>query len=87
MNRTIIERLNSLVKTTTSCTFSDFCIGPKQGQWGYAARFDARRYFAVPGNYDKDTRKLTQEFSWLAIWRRSQSWPTDSLLSIYAMRV
>jgi calcineurin-like phosphoesterase family protein len=24
-----------------------------------------KKTFAVPGNHEKDTRKLTQEFSWL----------------------
>ena len=50
MNRTIIERLNSLVKTNDILYFlgGTSASVQKQGQWSCAARFDARRYSLCP---------------------------------------
>jgi calcineurin-like phosphoesterase family protein len=66
MNRTIIERLNSVVKTNDLLYFlGDFCIGPKARAVELRREIRCKKIFAVPGNHDQDTRKLTQESSWL----------------------
>jgi len=50
MNRTILDRLNSLVKTNDFLYFlGDFCIGPKaRAARSCAASFGARRYLLCP---------------------------------------
>lgn len=66
MNRTVIERLNILVKTNDILYFlGDFCSGPKAKAVELRRKIRCKKIFAVPGNHDKDTHKLTQEFSWL----------------------
>jgi calcineurin-like phosphoesterase family protein len=62
MNRTIVERLSILVKTNDLLYFfGDFCIGPKAKAVELRREIRCKKIFAVPGNHDKDTRKLTQD--------------------------
>src|SRR5713101_6073216 len=66
MNQAILERLNARVKANDILYFlGDFCIGPKARASELRQQIRCKKIFAVPGNHDKDTRKLTQEFSWL----------------------
>jgi calcineurin-like phosphoesterase family protein len=66
MNCAILERLNSAVRANDVLYFlGDFCIGPKARALELRREIRCKKIFAVPGNHDKDTRKLTQEFSWL----------------------
>jgi Calcineurin-like phosphoesterase len=66
MNCAILERLNGAVKANDVLYFlGDFCIGPKARALELRREIRCRKIFAVPGNHDKDTSKLTQEFSWL----------------------
>jgi calcineurin-like phosphoesterase family protein len=88
MNRTIFERLNSLVKTNDILYFlGDFCIGPKARAAELRRQIRCKKIFAVPGNHDKDTRKLTQEFSWLGDLAEVSINGQRIVLCHYAMRV
>jgi calcineurin-like phosphoesterase family protein len=88
MNRTIIERLNSVVKTNDILYFlGDFCIGPKARAVELRREIRCKKIFAVPGNHDKDTRKLTQEFSWLGDLAEVSINGQRIVLCHYAMRV
>jgi calcineurin-like phosphoesterase family protein len=89
MNRTILERLNSLVKTNDILYFlGDFCIGPKARAVELRREIRCKKIFAVPGNHDKDTRKLTQEFCWLGdLAEVSIKWPTDRALPLRNARL
>ena len=50
MNRTILERLNSLVKANDILYFlRDFCIGPKAGAVELRREIRCKKVFAVPG--------------------------------------
>jgi hypothetical protein len=88
MNRTIIERLNSLVKTNDVLYFlGDFCIGPKARAVELRREIRCKKMFAVPGNHDKDTRKLTQDF---LAWRSGgglNQWPADCALPLRNARL
>ena len=88
MNRTIVERLNTLVKTNDILYFlGDFCIGPKARAVQLRREIRWKKIFAVPGNHDKDTRKLTQEFSWLDNLAEVSINGQRIVLCHYAMRV
>jgi calcineurin-like phosphoesterase family protein len=88
MNRTILERLNSLVKANDILYFlGDFCIGPKARAVELRREIRCRKIFSVPGNHDKDTRKLTQEFSWLGDLAELSINGQRIVLCHYAMRV
>jgi calcineurin-like phosphoesterase family protein len=88
MNRTIIERLKSLVKTNDILYFlGDFCIGPKAKAVELRREIRCKNTFAVPGNHDKDTRKLTQEFSWLGDLAEVSINGQRIVLCHYAVRV
>ena len=88
MNRIIIERLNSLVKTNDILYFlGDFCIGPKARAVELRREIRCKKIFAVPGNHDKDTRKLTHEFSWLGDLAEVSINGQRIVLCHYAMRV
>lgn len=66
MNCAILERLNTAVRANDVLYFlGDFCIGPKARALELRREIRCKKIFAVPGNHDKDTRKLTQEFSCL----------------------
>jgi calcineurin-like phosphoesterase family protein len=52
MNRTIIERLNSLVKTNDILYFlGDFCIGPQARAVELRREIGCKKIYAVPGNH------------------------------------
>lgn len=88
MNSAILERLNSAVKANDVLYFlGDFCIGPKARALELRREIRCRKIFAVPGNHDKDTRKLTQEFSWLCDLAEVSINDQRIVLCHYAMRV
>lgn len=65
MNDTLVERLNDRVKATDTLYFlGDFSIGPRARAAEFRRRIHCKRIFAVPGNHDRETRTLSQEFSW-----------------------
>jgi len=88
MNSTILERLNSAVKANDVLYFlGDFCIGPKARALELRREIRCKKIFAVPGNHDKDTCKLTQEFSWLGELAEVSINGQRIVLFHYAMRV
>jgi calcineurin-like phosphoesterase family protein len=88
MNRTILDRLNNLVKANDILYFlGDFCIGPKARAVQLRREIRCKKIFAVPGNHDKETRKLTQEFSWLGDLAEVLVNGQRIVLCHYAMRV
>ncbi len=88
MNSAILERLNSAVKANDVLYFlGDFCIGPKARALELRREIRCKKIFAVPGNHDKDIRKLTQEFSWLGDLAEISVNSQRIVLCHYAMRV
>ena len=88
MNCVILERLNTAVKANDVLYFlGDFCIGPKTRALELRREIRCRKIFAVPGNHDKDTRKLSQEFSWLGDLAEISINAQRIVLCHYAMRV
>lgn len=88
MNRTILERVNSRVKANDTLYFlGDFCIGPKARAVELRREIRCKKIFAVPGNHDKETRKCTQEFSWLGDLAEISVDGQRIVLCHYAMRV
>ena len=88
MNSAILERLNSAVKANDVLYFlGDFCIGPKARALELRREIRCKKIFAVPGNHDKDTRKLTEEFSWLGDLAEISINGQRIVLCHYAMRV
>jgi calcineurin-like phosphoesterase family protein len=66
MNQEILERLNSRAKANDILYFlGDFCIGPRTWAAEFRQKIRCKKIFALAGNHDKETRKLTQEFTWL----------------------
>jgi len=87
MNQAILERLNARVKANDILYFlGDFCIGPKARASELRQQIRCKKIFAVPGNHDKDTRKLTQEFSWLDALAEVSLNGQRIVLCHYAMR-
>lgn len=88
MNSAILERLNSAVKANDVLYFlGDFCIGQKARALELRHEIRCKKIFAVPGNHDKDTRKLTEEFSWLGDLAEVSINGQRIVLCHYAMRV
>jgi calcineurin-like phosphoesterase family protein len=88
MNCAILEHLNSAAKANDVLYFlGDFCIGPKARALDLRREIRCKKIFAVPGNHDKDTRKLTQEFSWLGDLTEVSINGQRIVLCHYAMRV
>lgn len=88
MNCAIVERLNSAVKANDVLYFlGDFCIGPKARALELRREIRCKQIFAVSGNHDKDTRKLTDEFSWLGDLAEVSINGQRIVLCHYAMRV
>ena len=88
MNQAILERLNACAKANDILYFlGDFCIGPKARAVELRKQIRCKKIFAVPGNHDKDTRKLTQEFSWLDALAEVSLNGQRIVLCHYAMRV
>jgi calcineurin-like phosphoesterase family protein len=66
MNQAILQRLNDCAKANDILYFlGDFCIGPKVRAAEFRRQIRCMKIFAIPGNHDKETKKLTQEFAWL----------------------
>jgi len=64
MDQAILERLNASVKANDIPYFlGDFCIGNQARILEYRRRIRCKKIFAVPGNHDKQARKLKEEFS------------------------
>jgi calcineurin-like phosphoesterase family protein len=88
MNCAILERLNDAVKANDALYFlGDFCIGPKARALELRREIRCKKIFAVPGNHDKETRKLTQEFSWIGNLAEVSINGQQIVLCHYAMRV
>jgi calcineurin-like phosphoesterase family protein len=88
MNETILERLNARVKLNDVMYFlGDFCIGPRQRALEFRSQIRCKTIFAVPGNHDREARKLTQEFSWLPPLAEISLRGQRIVLCHYAMRV
>jgi hypothetical protein len=67
MDQTILDRINAFVKANDILYFlGDFCIGSKAKALEHRKQIRCKKIFAVPGNHDKQIRKLTEEFSWLS---------------------
>lgn len=88
MDQAILERLNNSVKHNDILYFlGDFCIGGKARALAYRKQIRCERIFAVPGNHDKETRKLTDAFSWLNNLAEVSVHGQPIVLCHYAMRV
>ena len=88
MNQEILERLNSRVKANDILYFlGDFCIGPKARAAELRQQIRCKKIFALAGNHDKETRKLTQEFTWLNDLAEVSLNGQRIVLCHYAMRV
>lgn len=62
MDRSILDRLNDSAKANDILYFlGDFCIGSKTKALEYRKQIRCKKIFAVPGNHDKQIRKLTEE--------------------------
>jgi calcineurin-like phosphoesterase family protein len=63
MDQAIVERLNASVKRDdVLCFLGNFSMGGKQRIFAYRRRIHCKKIFAVPGNHDKQARKLKEEF-------------------------
>jgi len=66
MDQTILDCLNASVKANEHPLFLGISAsGARRRLWSTASRIRCKKIFAVPGNHDKQIRKLTEEFSWL----------------------
>ena len=88
MDQTILERLNASVKANDTLYFlGDFCIGSKTRALERRRQIRCKRILALPGNHDKEARKLTEEFSWLGSLAEISINGQPIVLCHYAMRV
>ena len=88
MDDAVLEGLNKRVKVGDILYFlGDFCIGPRATALHFRQRIRCKKIFAVPGNHDKQTRKLAQEFSWLGDLAEISTFGQRIVLCHYAMRV
>jgi calcineurin-like phosphoesterase family protein len=88
MDQAILERLNASVKPNDSLYFlGDFCLGIQARVLAYRRRIRCEKIFAVPGNHDKHTRKLKQEFFWLDNLAEVSVHGQQIVLCHYAFRV
>jgi len=88
MDQTILDRLNASVKANDILYFlGDFCIGSKAKALENRKQIRCKKIFAVPGNHDKQTRKLTEEFSWLSNLAEISIHGQSVVICHYAMRV
>src|SRR2546430_1212565 len=62
-------------------------MGPKARATELRKQIRCKKIFGVPGNHDKDTRKLIQEFSWLNDLAEVSLNGQRIVLCHYAMRV
>lgn len=65
----------------------DFCMGSHARVVAYRRRIRCNKIFAVPGNHDKEARKLKEEFSWLADLTEVSVHGQSIVLCHYALRV
>jgi calcineurin-like phosphoesterase family protein len=88
MDQTILERLNAAVKANDTLYFlGDFCIGSKTRVLEHRRQIRCKKIFALPGNHDKEARKLDEEFSWLNNLAEISIHGQPIVLCHYAMRV
>jgi calcineurin-like phosphoesterase family protein len=88
MDQPILERLNASVKANDILYFlGDFCIGSKVRALAHRNQIRCKKIFAVPGNHDKQIRKLTEEFSWLSNLAELSIHGQPVVICHYAMRV
>jgi calcineurin-like phosphoesterase family protein len=88
MNERILEGVNARVKANDTLYFlGDFCIGSKTRAAGFRHQIRCKKIFAVPGNHDKEARKLIHEFSWLNDLTEVSINGQRIVLCHYAMRV
>jgi calcineurin-like phosphoesterase family protein len=88
MDQTILDRLNASVKANDILYFlGDFCIGSKAKALEHRKQIRCKKIFAVPGNHDKQVRKLTDEFSWLSNLAEISIHGQPIVICHYAMRV
>jgi len=88
MNRVILDQLNRWVKPNDVLYFlGDFCMGSKARVAQFRNQIRCKTIFAVPGNHDKQLRKLTQEFHWLNDLAEVSVNGQRIVLCHYAMRV
>jgi calcineurin-like phosphoesterase family protein len=88
MDQAILERLNASVKANDILYFpGDLCIGNQARILEYCRRIRYKKIFAVPGNHDKQARKLKEKFSWLDNLAEVSSNGQPIVLCHYALRV
>jgi calcineurin-like phosphoesterase family protein len=63
MDQAILERLNSSVRVNDNLYFpGDFCMGSHKRVVEYRRSIRCKKIFVVPGNHDKQVRKLKEDF-------------------------
>ncbi len=88
MDHAILERLNASVKANDILYFlGDFCMGSQTRAIAYRRRIRCKKIFAVPGNHDKQARKLREEFAWLDHLAEVSIHGQPIVLCHYALRV
>jgi calcineurin-like phosphoesterase family protein len=88
MDQAILERLNASVKPNDILYFlGHFCMGRQAPVLAYRRRIRCKKIFAVPGNHDKEARKLKEEFSWLDNLAEVSIHGQPIVLCHYALRV
>jgi calcineurin-like phosphoesterase family protein len=88
MDQAILERLNASAKPNDTLYFlGDFCMGGQARVLAYRQRIHCKRIFAVPGNHDKQSRKMKNEFSWLDNLAELSIHGHPIVLCHYALRV
>lgn len=88
MDQAIVERLNASIKANDHLYFlGDFCMGSQARVLAYRRRIHCKKIFAVPGNHDKQARKLKEEFSWLGSLAELSIHGRPIVLCHYALRV
>src|SRR5438132_11633071 len=71
---------------TSSISLGIFCIGSKVSALEHRKQIRCKKVFAVPGNHDKQIRKLTEEFSWLSNLAEISIHGQPVVICHYAMR-
>jgi calcineurin-like phosphoesterase family protein len=88
MDQAILERLDASVKANDILYFlGDFCMGSPERIAEYRLRIRCKKIFAVPGNHDKQARKLKDEFCWLDNLAEVSVRGQPIVLCHYALRV
>ena len=88
MDQAILERLNTSAKVNDMLYFlGDFCRGSQTQVVAYRRRIRCQKILAIPGNHDKQARKLLEEFAWLDPLAEVPIHGQPIVLCHYAMRV